>query len=153
MKEPKITALYERTQEKDQFPEVRNSITTQKKQLEDYATTHGFGNIVHFTDDGVSGVLFGADRPGFASMMSEIEIGNVGICLCRDMTRLGRGFFPVGRCIETMMVNGVRLIAINGDFDSNKDEDELRIFRGILNMINANGKGSKQSRRQYHAEH
>ena len=40
-----------------------------------FAARQGFTNIVHFTDDGISGTCF--DRPGFLAMMKEVEAGNV----------------------------------------------------------------------------
>lgn len=58
-KEPKITALYERLSRDDDLAGESNSITNQKKYLEDYAQKNGFKNICHFTDDGFSGVNFG----------------------------------------------------------------------------------------------
>ena len=57
-KEPKITALYERLSRDDDLAGESNSITNQKKYLEDYAQKNGFKNIRHFTDDGFSGVNF-----------------------------------------------------------------------------------------------
>lgn len=57
-KEPKITALYERLSRDDDLAGESNSITNQKKYLEDYAKKNGFKNIRHFTDDGFSGVNF-----------------------------------------------------------------------------------------------
>ena len=58
----KITALYERLSRDDDLNGESNSITNQKKYLEDYARRNGFENIRHFTDDGFSGVNF--NRPG-----------------------------------------------------------------------------------------
>lgn len=49
-KEPKITALYERLSRDDDLAGESNSITNQKKYLEDYAQKNGFKNICHFTD-------------------------------------------------------------------------------------------------------
>ena len=40
--------------------------------LEEFAARQGFTNIVHFTDDGISGTCF--DRPGFLAMMKEVEL-------------------------------------------------------------------------------
>ena len=57
-KEPKITSLYERLSRDDDLAGESNSITNQKKYLEDYAQKNGFKNIRHFTDDGFSGVNF-----------------------------------------------------------------------------------------------
>ena len=50
MKEDKITALYERLSHDDELQGESNSITNQKKLLEDYAREHGFARIRHFTD-------------------------------------------------------------------------------------------------------
>lgn len=54
MKSTKITSLYERLSRDDELQGESNSITNQKKLLEDYAKRNGYTNIVHFTDDGVS---------------------------------------------------------------------------------------------------
>ena len=132
MSETRITALYERLSVDDQLSGESNSITNQKKQLEDYAKAQGFKNIVHFTDDGISGTRFGADRPGFTKMMDEIEAGNVAVCLCKDVSRLGRDYLRVGLCMETMRVNGVRLIAINDGVDTINGEDDFTPFRNVL---------------------
>ena len=56
MKSTKITPLYERLSRNDELQGESNSITNQKKLLEDYAKRNGYTNIVHFTDDGVSGL-------------------------------------------------------------------------------------------------
>ncbi len=84
----KITALYERLSRDDDLNGESNSITNQKKYLEDYARRNGFENIRHFTDDGFSGVNF--NRPGFQSLIKEVEAGNVGTLIVKDMSRLGR---------------------------------------------------------------
>ncbi len=47
---PLITALYERLSKDDDLKGESNSITNQKKYLEDYATRNGFTNIRHFTE-------------------------------------------------------------------------------------------------------
>jgi len=45
-----ITALYERLSRDDELAGESNSITNQKKFLEDYAAQRGFPNIRHFTE-------------------------------------------------------------------------------------------------------
>lgn len=45
-----ITALYERLSRDDELVGESNSITNQKRFLEDYATQRGFTNIRHFTE-------------------------------------------------------------------------------------------------------
>ena len=89
-KSEKITALYERLSRDDDMDGESNSISNQKRQLEDYAAQHNLPNIVHFTDDGISGTRF--DRPGFLALMKEVEAGNVEYLCLKDMSRLGRDY-------------------------------------------------------------
>lgn len=46
----KITALYERLSRDDDQQGESNSISNQKKLLEEYADRQGFSNTVHFTE-------------------------------------------------------------------------------------------------------
>ena len=55
---PKITALYEQLSRDDELQGESNSISNQKKYLEDYANQQGFKNIRHFSDDGYTGTNF-----------------------------------------------------------------------------------------------
>ena len=75
MRNEKITPLYERLSRDDELQGESNSISNQKKMLEDFARRNGLPNPTHFTDDGVSGTRF--DRPGFLAMMEEVEAGRV----------------------------------------------------------------------------
>ena len=72
MRNEKITPLYERLSRDDELQGESNSISNQKKMLEDYARRNGLPNPTHFTDDGVSGTRF--DRPGFLAMMEEVSV-------------------------------------------------------------------------------
>ena len=86
-KNEKITALYERLSrddfgKDDDQQRESNSISNQKAMLEEFAARQGFTNIVHFTDDGISGTCF--DRPGFLAMMKEVEAGNVEYLCIKD---------------------------------------------------------------------
>ena len=115
---PRITALYERLSRDDDLAGESNSITNQKKYLEDYAQKNGFKNICHFTDDGFSGVNF--NRPGFQSLIKEVEAGNVETLIVKDMSRLGRNYLQVGFYTEVLFPQkNVRFLAINNSIDSN----------------------------------
>ena len=66
-KNEKITALYERLSrddfgKDDDQQRESNSISNQKAMLEEFAARQGFTNIVHFTDDGISGTCFAGVR-------------------------------------------------------------------------------------------
>ena len=82
MRNEKITPLYERLSRDDELQGESNSISNQKKMLEDYARRNGLPNPTHFTDDGVSGTRF--DRPGFLAMMEEVEAGRVEAIVIKD---------------------------------------------------------------------
>lgn len=45
-----FTAVYERLSHDDELQRESNSITNQKRMLEDYANSNGFPNPIHFTD-------------------------------------------------------------------------------------------------------
>ena len=135
-KNEKITALYERLS-RDDFGKdddqqcESNSISNQKAMLEEFAARQGFTNIVHFTDDGISGTCF--DRPGFLAMMKEVEAGNVEYLCIKDMSRMGRDYLKVGQIMEILRQRGVRLIAINDGVDSARGDDDFTPFRNIMN--------------------
>lgn len=57
------------------------------------------------------------DRPAFLEMMEEIEDGNIGIVLVKDMSRLGRDYLKVGQIVEMFRQKDVRLIAVNDGTD------------------------------------
>ncbi len=131
MSNHKITALYERLSRDDELQGESNSISNQKKLLEEYAEQHGFQYPVHFTDDGISGTRF--DRPGFLDLMKEVEAGNVEYLCVKDMSRIGRDYLKVGQIMEILRQKGVRLIAINDGVDSARGDDDFTPFRNIMN--------------------
>ena len=140
-----ITALYERLSRDDELDGESNSISNQKKLLEDYARQHGFMNLMHFTDDGISGTQF--DRPGFLSLMKHIESGQVEYLLVKDMSRLGRDYLKVGQIMDILRQKGVRLIAVNDGVDSARGDDEFVPFRNIMENIHLSGRVLTQSSR------
>ena len=129
----KITALYERLSRDDEMQGESNSIKNQKEYLEDFAGRNGFRNIRHFTDDGVSGTTF--EREGFQKMIAEVEAGNVGTVIVKDMSRFGRNYLKVGFYTEMLFPEkGVRFIAINNGVDSEtQGENDFTPFLNIMN--------------------
>lgn len=129
----KITALYERLSRDDEQQGESNSITNQKEYLEEYAKRQGFSNIRHFTDDGISGTTF--EREGFQKLIAQVEAGNVGTVIVKDMSRLGRNYLKVGFYTDIMFPEkGVRFIAVNNGVDSETMGDND--FTPFLNIMN-----------------
>jgi len=131
-KSGKITALYSRLSRDDEMQGESNSITNQKKILEEYAERNGFGPVRHFCDDGVSGTTF--ERKGFKEMLVEIEAGNIGAVIVKDMSRLGRNYLQVGFYTEVFFrEKAVRFIAVSNNIDSaNGESSEFAPFLNIM---------------------
>ena len=128
----KITALYSRLSRDDEIQGESNSITNQKKMLEDFAQRNGFGPLRHFCDDGVSGTTF--ERKGFKEMLAEIEAGNIGAVIVKDMSRLGRNYLQVGYYTDVFFrEKGIRFIAVSNNIDSaNSESGEFAPFLNIV---------------------
>ena len=98
----KITALYCRLSRDDELQGDSNSIVNQKAILSKYAKDNNFKNPQYFVDDGVSGTTF--EREGFQAMIAEVEDGNVGTIIVKDMSRFGRDYLKVGFYTEILFV-------------------------------------------------
>jgi DNA invertase Pin-like site-specific DNA recombinase len=126
----KLTILYERLSHEDGRENESLSIEHQKEYLEEYAIRNGFTNFIHISDDGWSGTRW--DRPGFLKMLEEVERGNVGQILIKDMSRLGRDHLRAGLFLEQLRETGVRLIAAAEGIDTAKGEDDFMPFRNLF---------------------
>ena len=133
MKSNLITALYERLSRDDDLDGESNSIINQKRYLQNYADEHGFTNCKHYTDDGWSGGNF--DRPGWKSLIADVEAGKVGVILAKDMSRIGRNYLETGFYTEVVFrKHNVRFIAIANGVDN--DQPETGEFVPFLNIMN-----------------
>ena len=121
-KPERYPALYERLSHDDELQGESNSISNQKRILEDYAEQHGFTNCIHFTDDGISGTQF--DRPGFQKMIAEVKADRISVVIIKDMSRFGRDYLQVGTYMEVLRKHDTRLIALNDSVDTLKGDDE-----------------------------
>ena len=127
-----LTALYERLSHDDELQGESNSISNQKAMLEDYAEKNGFTGIRHFTDDGISGTTF--EREGLQAMLAEVEKGNIGTIIVKDMSRLGRNYVQMGMLREQLRRANVRLIAVNEGVDTGSGfDDDFLPFRDVIN--------------------
>ena len=94
-----VTAfLYERLSRDDNLEGESYSIGNQKKLLTKVAKEKGYTNLVHFLDDGISGVTM--DRPGFNDMTEQLAAGKATAVFVKDLSRLGRNYIEVGRLTE-----------------------------------------------------
>ena len=128
-----VTAfLYERLSRDDNMDGESYSIGNQKKLLTKVAKEKGYTNLVHFFDDGISGVTM--DRPGFANMIQQLEQGKAAAVFVKDLSRLGRNYIEVGRLTEEFFPNhDIRLVAVSDNIDTDEGENELAPIRNLFN--------------------
>ena len=128
-----VTAfLYERLSRDDNMDGESYSIGNQKKLLTKVAKEKGYTNLVHFFDDGISGVTM--DRPGFADMIQQLEQGKAAAVFVKDLSRLGRNYIEVGRLTEEFFPNhDIRLVAVSDNIDTDEGENEMAPIRNLFN--------------------
>ena len=121
-----VTAfLYERLSRDDNLEGESYSIGNQKKLLTKVAKEKGYTNLVHFLDDGISGVTM--DRPGFVEMIQQLEQGRAAAVFVKDLSRLGRNYIEVGRLTEEFFPeHDIRLVAVSDNIDTAEGENKLR---------------------------
>jgi len=126
-----IIALYLRISREDGNDESY-SISNQKKLLTDYAKRLGFTKFIYFVDDGVTGTK--RDRKDFVRLTEELEKGEIGALMVKDLSRLGRDNNKMNWYVEEFLVDlDVRFISIGDGIDTDENEDE---FIGLRNWVN-----------------
>ena len=126
--------LYERLSRDDNLDGDSYSIQNQKKLLIKVAREKGYTNLVHFYDDGISGVTM--ERPGFKDMLQEIEDGKAAAVFVKDLSRLGRNYIEVGRLTEEFFPeHDIRLVAVSDGIDTDEGENELAPIKNLFKNI------------------
>lgn len=112
------------------------SIHTQVMMLHNYIEGHTEFKLVEtYIDNGYTGTNF--DRPDFIRMMDDVRAGKIQCIIVKDLSRFGRDFLETGYYIETLLPKlNVRLISINDNFDSTREEDVNSIALPIKNLVN-----------------
>ena len=113
------------------------SIGTQKAILTEYVRQRGWHLVQTYVDDGYSGTNF--QRPGFQSMIQDIEAKRINCVITKDLSRLGRNYLDCGLYLEVFFPeHGVRYISVNDGVDTlNKSAMDITPFRNILNEMYA----------------
>lgn len=68
-----------------------------------------------FSDDGVSGVVVAAQRPGLAALLAYVREGDVVVVAAID--RLGRNTIDVLNTVEALKAKGVSVVSMREGFD------------------------------------
>lgn len=127
------TAIYARISRSDDL-EYHNSIDHQIKGITDYCHTHGFTIKKIYKDLNISGSTM--DRPAFTEMMNDVDAGIIDTIIVKDLSRFGRNYLEVGKYLdEIFLINDVRFIAIDDNYDNKGLMDEFAAFKNIFNEM------------------
>ncbi len=109
---------------KDEKGEKADSRETQLNFNAAYINDNSLGVIVDtYFDDDISGVIF--EREDLDRLRDDIEEEKINAVVVKDLSRLGRSNAKTLTLIEYLEDKNVRLVAINDNYDSVKDNDDL----------------------------
>lgn len=134
-------AMYLRLSREDGLDES-SSISSQREFLGGYIKKRGWTLYKEYIDDGYTGTNF--NRPGFNEMVDDMEHGYVNILLIKDLSRLGRNYIYVGTLLEEYFPQkGIRVVAVNDNYDSETSEDDFIPLRNVFNEFYAKDTSKK----------
>lgn len=127
------TAIYVRISRSDDL-EHHTSIDHQIKGITDYCNTYGFIIKKIYKDLNISGSTM--DRPAFTEMMNDVDAGIIDTIIVKDLSRFGRNYLEVGKYLdEIFLINDIRFIAIDDNYDNKGLMDEFAAFKNIFNEM------------------
>lgn len=100
-----------------------SSIENQKSLIDRYAKENGMEISEFYEDDGVSGYIF--DRPSFSELLDKLESGEIDVVIAKDLSRIGRNNAKVLLFLDHICQIGKRLIIIDDNYDTLKDNDDI----------------------------
>lgn len=130
------------------------SITSQRRLIMDFINKQpefAKCRVIERCDDGLSGRYFDT-RPQFTEMIELAKKGKINCIIVKDCSRFGRDYVELGDYLEQLFpFLGIRFIAINDHYDSDKNEGGLDIaFKNLVYDIYSRdlSKKVKESRRR-----
>lgn len=126
-------AIYCRLSREDGDSAQSSSIINQRELLTEYAEKMSWNIFKVYVDDGYSGGNF--NRPGWKALLEDIENGCIDVLLTKDLSRLGRNYIEAGFYTEEYFPEkGIRYIALNDNYDSENEDNDLTPFKNIINQ-------------------
>ena len=112
------------------------SVETQQYIIGHFLDRHPEIEPFHtYIDNGLTGTNF--NRPGFQSMLNDIESGAVNCVVVKDLSRLGRNSIDTGYYIEQYFPQRkVRFIAVNEGYDTDSANGRPDMMIALRNMVN-----------------
>ncbi len=130
------TATYSRLSVLDSGKKDGESILTQQEMLEQYVAGRPELHLKRtFVDNGESGVDF--VRPSWNDLMGECKAGRINCIVIKDLSRLGRNYIETGEYLDKILpLLGVRIIAVNDNYDSLTLTNNDRLVSNLKNLVN-----------------
>ena len=118
-----------------------NSVTNQKKLLDDYYKQHmeEFESVEEpYVDDGYTGT--DTNREGFQKLLADIYAKKINCVIVKDLSRLSRNYTDAGSLIKNLFVQmNVRFISLAEGIDSFINPDSVsNLIVPITNVMNDN---------------
>lgn len=118
---------------------ISESIINQRNFLTDIVLKSGWTLVDIYIDDGYTGTDF--ERPGFKSLINDIEQKRVNLVITKDLSRLGRDYIQTGYYLERYFpAHDVRYIAVNDGIDTfsgNNSNNDMSPFKSVMNDMYA----------------
>jgi DNA invertase Pin-like site-specific DNA recombinase len=122
--------------------QVRHNQGSQRLQyaLTDRATDLGFGQVEVIDKDlGISASLGARQRPGFQQLLSSVALGDVGMILSRELSRLSRTDKDWCHLMEVCQIFDTLLGDEEGIYDTNTVDDQLILgIKGTISVAELN---------------
>lgn len=133
-----LVGIYTRLSIEDNGYESKDSIQNQIAFLKEYVEKQedDFRLVKVYVDNGTTGTNF--DREEWNRMIGDIKAGEINCVVVKDFSRLGRNYIEVGNYLEKVFpFLGVRVIAVNENFDSEKQIFEnSMLMNSLTNIVN-----------------
>ena len=112
------------------------SIANQRNIINNFINQNGKKRFLckEFIDDGKSGTNF--DRPGWQSLLDEIEAGNIKVVIVKNLSRLGRNNFECGYFMDYYFPSvGIRFLTVQEGIDSFDDSNNSNEYAPLNNFL------------------
>lgn len=133
-----LVGIYVRLSVEDNGYETKDSIQNQIAFLENYVAENNdeFLLIDLYVDNGTTGTNF--EREQWERLIKDIKKGKVNCVVVKDFSRIGRNYIEVGNYLEKIFpFLGVRIVAVNENFDSDKqDFQNSMLVNSLTNIVN-----------------
>ena len=129
-----IAAIYARLSRATDETESE-SIALQIQKAREFAAARGWvvPDEFVFIDDGISGSVWGDDRPGLARLMKAATSASppFGCLIVRDDERVGRNMWEMGRTLQMIVEVGVRVFLYKSGEELNLDTPIQKVMLSL----------------------